>query len=1376
MYDSLSILCSILYIYVRWLVSKKGLLIVDLCNFVSTGDKLQQLATRVKKKGIMATRYGIATHFDSALEDWTTYLERLQMYFAANDIDDATKKKAILLSVCGPSSYRLLRNLAQPKKLTDVSYDELIKFASDHYAPAPTVSVQRYLFNTRCRRSGETVAAYIAELRRISEHCNYGDTLSEMLRDRLVCGINDSTTQRRLLSEKDLTLDKAHEIAQSIETAEHNARDLDKPRHVDVNAVGREERYQAPRRSFRPPTRPPPTRLPSTRLPPTATLNRPSLPPSPCPRCAGQHWARTCPFRTAVCHACGKQGHIQRRCPSRRGVQPHREAPHKPPCDTHYVTTQVGDTNDEYPLFYVSNTATPPLRLVVTVDGVELPMELDTGSSASIISDRTYRTVWPARQRPRLQPSSARLRTYSGEVLPVRGSITVTATYEGQSHSLTLLVVPTDGPTLFGRDWLKAIRLNWPQLNHLRSLQNRALQDVLDRYKDLFKDEIGTLKATKVTLHVQPNARPRFFRSRPVPYALRGKVDAELQRLQKAGVISPVQFSDWAAPIVPVLKQDGSIRICGDFKVTVNPVATPDTYPLPRIDDLFATLTGGDTFTKLDLAHAYQQLQLDEQSAKLATVNTPKGLFRYNRLPFGVSAAPSIFQRTMESLLQGVPNVSVYLDDVLVTGSDDREHLHNLVEVLRRMAEAGMRLKRGKCAFMLPRIEYLGHVITRHGLQPTNDKVRAIQQAPPPADIHQLKSFLGLLNFYAKFLPHLSTVLAPLHLLLQKQYRWTWGPAQQGAFNKAKQLLTSSSLLVHYCDQKDLLLACDASPYGLGAVLSHRFSDGTEKPIAYASRTLAPAEKNYAQLDKEALAIIFGMVKFRQYLLGRHFTLLTDHKPLQHLFSEHRAIPQMASSRIQRWALTISAYDYSISYRPGKEHSNADALSRLPLPSAPATVPEPGDTVLLFECLRVSPLSPSDIKRWTNRDPILAKVRNCILQGWPSHLEGEEFQPYVRRKAELSCDNGCVIWGNRVVVPPPARAKVFDILHETHPGVNRMKGLARSYVWWPGMDAEIENRVKDCPECQEQQKVPAKAPLHPWEWPERAWSRVHADYAGPFENWMFLIVVDAHSKWMEVHPVQNATSPITIQKLRTIFSTHGLPEMLVTDNGSVFTSLEFQEFVNRNAIQHITTAPYHPSSNGLAERAVQTFKTAMRKMTSGSMESRVAKFLFHYRLTPHSSTGQPPAELLLGRRPRSLLDALRPKVSSQVRRSQERQKTQHDIHSSVRMFKPSDSVFIRNFSRSQKTIPWLPGHIEMIRGPVSYTIRLADDRIIRRHIDHIRSRSVNHRPNPATSETDPYIDFPSSTPQAPTGPPRLPVQPLRRSGRTRNPPDWWRPS
>uniref|UniRef100_A0A8C6WE53 ribonuclease H n=1 Tax=Neogobius melanostomus TaxID=47308 RepID=A0A8C6WE53_9GOBI len=285
----------------------------------------------------------------------------------------------------------------------------------------------------------------------------------------------------------------------------------------------------------------------------------------------------------------------------------------------------------------------------------------------------------------------------------------------------------------------------------------------------------------------------------------------------------------------------------------------------------------------------------------------------------------------MEGLVAGIPNVTVYLDDILLTGRSDQEHLETLSEVLRRLQEAGLRLKRNKCAFMEREGEFLGHKVDASGLHPLPNKVMAIEQAPAPTNVTELKSYLGLLNYYNRFLPNLSTLLAPLHRLLRKDTPWSWQEEQERAFEESKKLIQSSEVLVHYDSHKDLILACDASPYGVGAVLSHRMSNGQERPIGFMSRTLTSAESNYSQLDKEGLAVMFGIQCFHKYLYGGRFVISTDHKPLLSLFSEMKAVPQMASPRIQRWAVTLRAYEYEIVYKPGKYHSNADALSRLPL-------------------------------------------------------------------------------------------------------------------------------------------------------------------------------------------------------------------------------------------------------------------------------------------------------------------------------------------------------------------------------------------------------------------------------------------------------------
>ena len=363
------------------------------------------------------------------------------------------------------------------------------------------------------------------------------------------------------------------------------------------------------------------------------------------------------------------------------------------------------------------------------------------------------------------------------------------------------------------------IKLNW---NSIFSIQegNPQLQKILEAHKDILGEGLGTLKGTEAKIYVDPSASPKFMKPRPVQYALKAKVEKEVDRLQNKGIISPVEFTEWAAPIV--VKQDGSVRICGDYKCTINQVSKLDNYPIIKTEDMLATLGGGNKFTKLDKSQAYQQLLLDEESKKFTTINTNKGLYQYNNLPFGVSSAPGIFQCTIEDLLQGIPHVVVRVDDILVSGKDDPDHLANLEAVLGWLSTAGLKLRLAKCLLTQPEVKYCGYVISGDGIQPVVAKADAIKNAPEPKDVSQLRAFLGTLNYYHRFLPDAANILEPLHQLLRKGSTWQWRKEQQEAFAKSKELLESAELLVHFDPAKELALATDASDYGVEVVLSHK--------------------------------------------------------------------------------------------------------------------------------------------------------------------------------------------------------------------------------------------------------------------------------------------------------------------------------------------------------------------------------------------------------------------------------------------------------------------------------------------------------------------------------------------------------------------------
>ena len=491
---------------------------------------------------------------------------------------------------------------------------------------------------------------------------------------------------------------------------------------------------------------------------------------------------------------------------------------------------------------------------------------------------------------------------------------------------------------------------------------------------------------------------------------------------------------------------------------------------------------------------------------------------------------------------------------------------------------------------------------------------------------------------------------------------------------------------------------------------------------------------------------MFGLKRFHLYLYGRHFTILTDHKPLERIFGPKTAIPSLAAMRLQRWAIILSAFDYSIRFIPSKENAVADALSRLPLPS---TLSGENAIFKVEERLIDSlPITHKEISHATRVDPVLSKVLEFVRHGWPQHVEDLRLKPFFNRRFELSVEQDCLLWGLRVIIPTRYQEDMLEELHTGHPGIVRMKELARSYLWWPNVDLEIEQTVRNCASCQQVRKPPAVAPLAPWMWPSNPWHRVHVDYAED-ENGHYLIVVDAHSRWPEIFfMARNTSAKATITILRELFAKYGLPVHCVSDNGPQFRSEEFAHFLKMNGVKHIRVAPYHAASNGLAERMVQSFKNHMKtcKGSKLSVQQRIGNFLLTYRSTKHPTTGRTPASLFLGRELRTRLTLLRPSTGEKVMDSQAKQKAAHDVHVKFREFYPGDRILVKDLRRENT---WWPGSVAERSGPKSYVVVLDDGRVWKRHLDHIRRDSMDSavpQPNITREPQDSALDHRSHVP------------------------------
>ena len=1276
----------------------------------------------------MTALVGAPEAFDPSTDDWRLYAQRFEHFLLANGVTDDSKRLHLLLALIGNSTFKLLANLVAPQTPGELAYKQVCERLEKHFSPKPVKIAERFRFHNCRQQSGETMAEYLAELRKLAIHCEFGDFLEDALCDRFVCGLKDEAMQRRLLGETDLSLKKAFEITQAMEAAAINAREIQttgQQKPCDVNAVTPKFNRQAKQ--------------------PTKTNMK-------CTRCLGTgHDSTMCRFRSAKCNNCKKTGHIARACRSEkrdttaRGSQPQSGQPpqQKSSSGMHQVTPS--EVAAIVHIHTVSQRKSLPksYKANISVNGTTLEMEIDTGAAVSVVSE----TTWEQKlNKPNLRPCTLVLKGYPDNPLEIMGCCDVKVQDGETIKQLELIICKGNGLSLLGRNWLEEIKLNWPEIAYAHGVKTNQskLDKILDKYKKVFTAELGHCKGVKAKLYVKENSIPKFHRPRPVPLAMKAKIETELQRQVDMGILEKVDTADWAAPIVPVTKPSGEIRLCGDYKVSINPQLEINQYPLPHPEILFAALNGGTQFTKLDLSEAYLQIPLDEQAKKYLVINTHKGLYRFTRLPYGVASAPSIFQQIMDQILPKLPGVVCYLDDILVTGKDEKEHLNNLEAVLQKLQEHNLRIKSSKCKFMQKSVEYLGKVVSAEGIQTSKRKVEAIQKLTPPTNQRSLRSLLGIVNHYGKFIPFLADLSAPLNKLLRKDSEFSWSAECDKSLNKIKEALMSAKVLAHFDPKVPLGLACDASKVGIGAVLYHRYDNGTERPIAYASKALTKAEQNYSQIEREALSLVYGVKKFHQFLFGYKFTLLTDHKPLLTILGPKSGIPEMAASRLQRWAIILSAYTYEIQYKATKEHGNADTLSRFPLKQDEQFENEqslePVVNLIQTNQLEKLPVSSKDIEAATKEDDTLSKVCEYIKNGWPAHKRNvsKAVQPYFPNRFQLTIHSGCILKGLQVVIPTKLQDAVMAELHDTHAGMVKTKSVARMHIWWPGISKEIEQCIRQCEKCQVFKNDPARAPLHPWETPNEAWERVHIDFAGPFKGKMWLIIVDAFSKWPEVIQMTTTTAEKTVEVLRALFSRFGLPKAIVTDNGPQFTSATFESFCKNNGITHKRSAPYHPSTNGEAERFVQSFKTGMKTGT-GDLQTILCKFLIRYRSSPHVSTDKTPAELMFNRNIRTRLDLLHPLPDKTTDKGD-------NSSTKTRQLKVGDFVWARSYHTDKK---WIPGIITQKYGPRNYRVRIGEQ-TQKRHIDQLRKRQAGPETKEGKITLNDFDLFPSPSTTTPS--------------------------
>ena len=831
-------------------------------------------------------------------DDWLDDFNRFRRISFLSTQDGEHQRDALIYCMGSREATKIFRNLPLDPTIkpenNDLYYNEVTAKFTAYFIPKRNIIHERALFNERKQKQGESVEQYVRSLRELVVHCKYVDA-DDHVRDRLVLGLRDKHVKQKLQLTNDLTLEKAIDIARQTEMVKQQVK-LQEQLDDDDSVTGvREEdlsvqelRSNSNRGQFR-----------SSRT----TITNTKRHGKDCSNCGYKHEDRRCPAIGKNCNKCQRIGHFSKMCRS-TGIR-----------EVVTENERDDDNDDEYYLDSITyNKAnTSPWIVSMTINNSEIDFKLDTGADVTVITEDTWERLKP---KPQISAVTMRLSSPGGKVCCI-GKFTTKLHHESTSKNCEIFVIRGTKSNLLGRKELMEFNL----IKRLDTLENTE--------KDVFASH-GKMLTTPVKITLKHGAIPSCVAApRRVPFPILPEVKKELLRMEDNNIIQKVSGpSDWCSPMVPVVKKNGKVRICVDYK-KLNCSVKREHLMLPNLDDIAPNLAGAKYFSALDASGGYYQIPLDEESSMLTTFITPIGRYRFNRIPMGISCAPEIFQKKMEELLEGIDGCDVIMDDIIVSGETEQEHDLRLTKVYERLSKYQLKLNKEKCQIKRKELKYFGHTINSDGIRPHNDRLQALFKLQAPNNISELRTIMGMLNYLTKFVPNMSSKLYPLSELLKGDKSWYWGSQQTQAFIDIKEELKNLPSLVFYDSSKELMVSADASSFGLGGVLLQR-CQGEFRPVAFCSRQLSKSEKRYAQIEKEALASVWACEKFNKYLIGLpSFQLITDHKPLVPLMTTKNL--DECPIRCQRLLMRLMRFNPIVKHVPGKDLLIADALSRNPL-------------------------------------------------------------------------------------------------------------------------------------------------------------------------------------------------------------------------------------------------------------------------------------------------------------------------------------------------------------------------------------------------------------------------------------------------------------
>jgi len=1282
---------------------------------------------------------------------WSNWQSDFEMYLTASGITDPKRKRALLLYQAGPRVREIFKQI--PETGTDEDYDIAKQKLKAYFDPQKNRRYEVYRFRQTTQEDNETLDQFHTKLRTMSETCEFADVDFE-IEEQIIIGGNSSKIRKRALRDPTFDLKAMLLEGRRDEQSTYQAKQIESKEVIDGE---------------------------------TNKLEQKSSNSATCRNC-GRNYPHTgpCPAKGKTCNNCGKPNHFAAVCRGKqnqtrvRRNQAYKSSKKHKSKNLKTLDTESNSSDDDY--LYTMTHQKNNNKVNVTVGGAKFKITIDTGATINVIDGDTFNKM----KDITLNRTHTKAFAYSAKspveflgkfetVIETRKRISVATFYVTKGKNCGNLL------SLSTAQDLGLVSLHIDKLTS----KDAALENILQKNSKVFSG-LGKLKGEKIKLDIDKTLTPKAQPQRRIPYHIREKVKNAITELEKQDIIEKVpedEATPWVSPIVAVPKKDGQVRICVDMRLA-NEAIRRVRHPIPTVNDISFALNGAKFFSKLDLSQAYHQLELHEQSRHVTTFSTHVGLYRYKRLNYGTNAAAEIFQYTLQTALQGLEGVKNIADDIIVFGSTRAEHDANLDRCLQRLAVKGLRLNQIKCDFLSSTLSFFGQVFSEEGTRPDPRRVTDLLNAPQPNSAHDVRSLLGMANYSSKYIRDFATLTAPLRELTKKDVRFEWTQKHQAAFEKLKTTLATAPCMSYFDKKKETFVVVDASPVGVSAILSQKPKNSdtnNQQIIAYASRALTDTEKRYSQTEKEALAIVWAVEHFHLFLFGSEFTLVTDHKPLEIIYGQRTA---KTSARIERWVLRLQPYAFKIVYKSGVNNP-ADYLSRHPTNESKRKQEKMTEQYINFVTEHSVPkaMTLKEILDATNADAALTELRDAIKTNkWDSPT----VKPFKAVKNELTTTTqGIILRGTRIVIPAVLQQRAIDIAHESHLGIEKTKSLIREKIWFPQIDSRVKDTIEQCITCQAVGKPKPPEPLRMTEMPELPWRTVHVDFYGPLPTSEYLlVVVDRYSRFPEVEIVHSTRASTVIPKLDKIFSVHGIPDIIISDNGPPFNGDEYTRYLKALGIEAKFSTPYWPQGNATVERFMQPLGKALKtaKVEGRPWKQELNRFLLQYRTTPHCTTGVPPSELLFNRTVKGKIPVItRKKVINRHKDAlkneltrKERNKEYADHRRNVKKsdIQIGDYVLVKQERKNKLTANFNPEPYKVIKkSGVEITAKRNNGHRITRNVSHFKKikKPENDTDDECSeySETTPAENQPRDLDNHVDGSEAGP----RRSSRNRRPPE-----